>query len=111
MEVTEPFELLEMRDLEMREFHIDAWAEGTTIIKPAWAPEGKEIPVLRIWVAPAEQPIGLAYWDITSKTLIAQLKPYLQREGFRGLVYKITAFGEAPRKRFTVETGPLRARA
>lgn len=111
MEVTEPFELLEMRDGEVREFHIDAWGEGTTIIKPTWAPEGKEIPVLRIWVAPNERPIGLPYWDITSKTLIAQLKPYLQRDDFRGLVYKITAFGEAPRKRFTLEASPLRAAA
>lgn len=106
MAVEEPFELLEMADGEVRTFHIRAWEKGETLIKPPWLPEGKVIKVLRIWVDPEEQPIGLTYWDITSKTLIAQLEPYLERETFRAMVYKITAFGEKPRKRFTVEVSP-----
>ena len=106
MTVENPFELLEMADGEVRVFHIRSWEKGTTIIKPPFAPEGKEIPVLRLWVAPPEQPIGLEYWDVTSKTLMAQLLPYLEREGFRGLRFTIRAFGVAPKKRFTVAVEP-----
>ena len=102
MTVQNPFELLEMADGEKRVFHISRWEKGVTTIRPTFAPEGKEIPVLRIWVAPQEQPIGLEYWDITSKTLIAQLEPWLEKPDFRGRRFEITAFGVAPKKRFTL---------
>lgn len=108
MPVEAPFELLEMSDGEVRVFHVRAWDQGIMRIRTTREPEGKDIKVLRLFVPPDEQPIGLDYWDLTSSTLIPQLMPYLQREDFRGFTFTIRAFGERPRKRFTVEARPTR---
>ncbi len=107
LKVASPFELLELANGESRTFHVTAWAKGITIIKPTWFPQGKEVEILRIWVDPQQQPIGLTYWDISSKTLIAQLEPYLAKEDYRSFSYTITAFGEPPKKRYTVGVAPL----
>jgi len=104
MAVEEPFELLELYDGQVFTFQVVRWEEGRTTIYPPFAPGGKEIPVLRVYVNPEAQPVGLEYWDITSKTLIAQLRPYLVRPEYRQLEFTIRAYGEKPKKRFTVET-------
>ena len=106
MVVQSPFEFLEIPDRGVRTFHVRSWEEGTTTISTVRQPDGKEIRVLRIFVAPDEQPIGLDYWDITSITLIAQLRPILQRADLHDLSLTIMAFGERPMKRFTVQAAP-----
>ena len=104
MAVEEPFELLELYDGQVFSLQVVRWEEGRTTIFPPFAPGGKEIPVLRVHVNPEAQPTGLDYWDITSKTLIAQLRPLLQLAHYRQLEFTIRAYGEKPKKRFTVET-------
>jgi hypothetical protein len=46
---------------------------------------------------------GPSYWDLTSQTLIAQLKPHLEDLVKSGRAFQLTAHGEPPRKRFTLE--------
>jgi len=47
------------------------------------------------------------YWDISSKTLVAQLLPQLRLPGYEGKKFTITNYGIAPKARFTLEVRPL----
>jgi len=95
-------EILELTDGQSITLHISRWILGRMTIHPANAPLGKMIRVLRVWVPPAEKPIGPDYWDITSQTLIYQILPYLEARPFRRRTYTITKHGIAPRARFTL---------
>jgi len=46
--------------------------------------------------------VGVPYWDITSKTLQAQLRPLLLELIARGAEFTVTAHGEGPQKRFSL---------
>lgn len=70
-------------------------------------PSGGEVEVLRVHVERESKPAGLAYWDVTQKTLIAQLLPLLAMPRFDAFEYAITKHGVAPKSRFTVEKAPL----
>ncbi|MBW2672505.1 MAG: hypothetical protein JRD89_03695 [Deltaproteobacteria bacterium] len=104
-----PYEILELGDRESRSLKIVGWERGTMEIHPRWpgAPERKEIPVLRVHVTEATKPYPPRYYDITSKTLQAQLLPLLSERGYEKWTYRVTAYGEAPRKRFTLERLPF----
>jgi len=106
-ELPGPYEILELEDGRSVRLRISGFEWGETTIRPryAGAPEEKRIPVLRLKVLPEFKPVGPPYWDLTSKTLQAQLRPLL-----RGLVetsgeFTITAHGSGPGKRFSVRTG------
>ena len=103
-----PYEILELADRESRDLKIVGWERGTMEIHPRWtgAPPAKEIPVLRVHVTREIKPLPPHYYDITSKTLMAQLLPLLLERGFERWTYRITAYGVAPRKRFTLERLP-----
>jgi len=104
-ELPGPYEILELRDGESVTLRVLDWRLGMMVIHPRTQPgvTEKRIKVLRLYVPREIKPVGPDYWDITSQTLIYQLLPYLQRPDFRALVFKITAHGVAPRKRFSVE--------
>ena len=101
----EPAELFELSDKQSMAFTPERYEEGTMIIHPRnqAGVTSKEIKALRLYVSKADKPIGLSYWDITSITLIAQLRPLLDNAIKSKRKIKITAFGIAPAKRFTVE--------
>jgi len=103
--LAQPYEILELRDGQSLTMHIQKWELGTMLIKPRYpgAPGEKEILVLRLTLPKAEKPVGLDYWDVTAQTLIAQLRPLLERRLHEAHAIRVTAHGEAPRKRFTVE--------
>jgi hypothetical protein len=63
----------------------------------------KRVDCLRAHLAPGFKTIGMPYWDITSKTLIAQLEPLLINPPPTGKRFKITKHGVAPAARFQVE--------
>ena len=104
MPVGEPFEILELRDGETIRLRVVNFEFGEAVIHPryAGAPAEKRIPVLRLYVPPEYKPRGPPYWDVTSKTLQAQLKPLLAELKASGKEFTITAFGAAPSKRFSV---------
>jgi len=67
----------------------------------------KEIEVLRVHLAPGVKAYPPMYYDITSKTLQAQLMPMFYERGYENFTYVITKFGVAPMARFTLERVPL----
>jgi len=101
------WEILELADGESKTLRIKKWELRRDKIIPTGAVEPKEINVLRVWVPEEDKPIGPNYWDITGQTLITQLLPYLRWEDFYRYKYTITAYGVAPRKRFTLKVEPL----
>ena len=105
VELPGPFEILELRDGQSIVLRVVDWRLGLMKIHPrfAGAPAEKVIKVLRLYVPRDVKPVGPDYWDITAQTLIYQLLPFLQDPRFRERTFKITAYGVAPRKRFTVE--------
>jgi len=102
--VGEPFEVLELADglsLRLRAVRFEA---GEMDIHPRYpgAPEVKRIPVLRVHLAAGVKPTGVPYWDVTSKTLQAQLRPLESEIVGAGREFVITAHGSGPSKRFSV---------
>lgn len=103
-----PYELLELKDGEGIDLKVIGWERGTMEIHPKWpgAPESKEIPVLRVHVPVEFKAYPPRYYDVTSKTLMAQWIPLLARPDYKKWTFRITAHGVAPRKRFTLERLP-----
>jgi len=104
MVVEEPFEILELADGETVSLAIERFEWGETVIHPRYpgAPAEKTIPVLRLYLREGYKPVGPGYWDVTSKTLQAQLKPLLTSLAETGREFTITAHGTGPSKRFSV---------
>jgi len=100
---------MELADRQTVTLRIIAWEQGSIVIHPRYggAPSEKEIPALRVHLWAGYKAYPPMYYDITSKTLMAQLLPLLLERGFENFEYVITAYGVAPRKRFTLERRPL----
>ena len=104
-----PYEILDLADRESVRLRVVSWEQGSIVIHPRWAgaPAEKEIPTLRLHLAAGVKPYPPMYYDVTSKTLQAQLLPMLMERGFERYEYVITKFGVAPRARFTLERVPI----
>jgi len=102
--LSEPFEFLDLKDGVSLTLVAAGQEWGEAVIKPRYpgAPEEKRIPVLRLSVKPEYKPVGVPYWDITSKTLQAQLRPLLPDLITTGKEFTITAHGEGVQKRFSL---------
>ena len=98
--LSEPMELLDLEDGKKLTFRVLRFEQGETAIKTQDVPAGKVVGALRIHVPRELKPVGMPYYDITSKTLQAQLLPFLQDPGQKGRTFTITAHGIRPRKRF-----------
>lgn len=103
--IAPPLELLELADKDVLEIQPLEFELGTTNIQTRDRPKGelKNIQVLRLWYDKDPTVAGLDYWDITSTTLIAQLYDTLKDGIAKKLSLRITAFGERPKKRFTIQ--------
>jgi hypothetical protein len=104
MPVSEPFEILELADGQSVRLKVVNYEFGEAVIHPRYtgSPAEKRIPVLRLYVPADYKPRGPPYWDVTSKTLQAQLKPLLDMLKASGREVVVTAHGVAPSKRFTL---------
>ena len=104
-----PYEILDLPDGGSVRIRVVSYERGSVIIHPkyAGAPAEKEIPVLRVHLASGVKPYPPMYWDITSKTLTAQMLPMLMEPGFEKYEFVVTKHGVAPRARFTLERVPL----
>jgi len=103
-----PYELLELMDKQSLELVITGKQIGEIEIHPryAGAPASKVVKALRVLVDPKTKALGPAWWDITSQTLIAQLGPFLEKIPAAGVRVKLTAYGVAPSKRYSMELVP-----
>jgi hypothetical protein len=98
-----PYELFDLADGETREFRAIRYEMGVVRIQTAVVPAGKDVVGLRIFVTAASKPVGVNWWDVTSRTLIAQLLPYLEAPGLEVRQFSVTKLGVAPKARFMVK--------
>ena len=101
-----PFELLDLRDGQTLELRVTGLLTGEVEIHPRYvgAPASKIIKAMRVSVDPTTKPMGPAWWDITSQTLIAQLEPLIRTASKeKPIKVKLLAQGVAPAKRYSVE--------
>lgn len=105
--INSPYELLDMADQEQKEFRVESFEKGTMRIESGQRGYTKEIPVLRVRVPMMDKLQFPFYWDITSKTLIAQLEPFLAAGQPGKSIYRIKKFGVAPAARFSLEVIPV----
>src|SRR3990170_3891691 len=98
-----PAEILELRDGESLSFHITNYQIDEGIIRPAHAPQGKAIRILRVHVPPTDKSNFPYYWDVTGAGLIAQLLPILEAGNFLQRVFTMTANGNGPKRRYALE--------
>lgn len=100
-----PFELLDLRDGQQLELRVTGLLTGEVEIHPRYvgAPASKIIKAMRVSVDPATKPMGPAWWDITSQTLIAQLEPLIRTASKdKPIKVVLLAQGVAPAKRYSV---------
>jgi len=104
-----PYEILELADGQSVRLRLVSFERGSMVIHPrnAGGPAEKTVEVLRVHLAPGVKALPPMYYDVTSKTLIAQWLPMLLERGFERYEYVVTKFGVAPRARFTLERVPL----
>jgi len=104
-----PYELLDLPDRGSVRLRIVTWEQGIITIHPRYegGPAEKDIPVLRVHLAAGVKALPPMYYDITSKTLQAQLLPLLLERGYERYEYVVTKYGVAPKARFTLERVPL----
>jgi len=102
--ISEPLEIMELADGQTLRLKAVRFEWGETVIHPryAGAPVEKRIPVLRLHLAEGQKARGPLYWDLTSKTLQAQLKPLEKDLTASAREFTITAHGSGPSKRFSV---------
>jgi len=125
MLLPEPYELVDLNHLTSMDLLIKSWLDGSMVIHPRnptarhkrimmdqrsmaappvpGEPVSVEVPMLRLVGKRLDEASSSPYWDVTSKTLRADL---LQRfaSGLRlPIVIRLTANGHAPKKRYSVE--------
>jgi hypothetical protein len=102
-ELPGPYDIMELKDGEVREFTILKLVEGEMVIRPKYrpGPEEKRIRVWRVFVPRSDKAVGTDYWDITSQTLGYTLKGVVA--GGLPRRVRVKAVGFAPAKRFQVE--------
>lgn len=104
-----PMEYLDLPDGGSARLRVVSYERGSSVINTTrrGQPAEVEIPVLRVHLAPGVKPYPPEYYDITSKTLQAQLLPMLMERGFENYEFVVTKHGVAPRARFTLERVPV----
>jgi len=105
-ELPGPYELLELADGQTIDLHVESFEQGRAEIKPRDGRPAHEVPFLRVRVPAADKPTIPAYWDITSKHLIAGLLGYLDLGLGDRRTFRITKHGKPPVARFTLEVIP-----
>lgn len=104
-----PFELLDLEDGGILSLIPISWERGTMVIHPQrnGGQVALTVGALRLHVSPETKAAPPYYYDITAKTLQAQLMPLLMLTGYDRYRYVITKHGVAPKARFTLERAPL----
>lgn len=98
-----PYELMDLQDKERVSFRVVRFEEGEITIKTDQEPGGKVVQACRVHVPREDKPAGLPYYDITSKTLCADILPFLKDPVQMRRRFTVTAHGVRPRKRYALE--------
>src|SRR5688572_30639572 len=106
MPIVPPVELLDLPPEGELVTRVLSWEQGSTLIHPARAPGGVEVPVLRMHVPQEDKRTAPAYWDVTATTLVPSLVAQLPAVAGKGRWIRIRKFGVAPRARFALEVYP-----
>jgi hypothetical protein len=121
----EPMEFLDLAHGASIQLRIDRYDQGVATIHPtqvthrhrrifmeqqglteppaAGMPIGIQVPVIRLYGTRLDKESPTRYWDISAKTLQADLLPRLIAMQGIPLTLTITATGERPTKRYSVE--------
>lgn len=102
----EPFELLELHDGQVFDLRVESWDLGKALIHPRDGRPAKEVPVLRVQVRPGEKATLPAYWDLTSKHLIAALVGHFEGALGTERIFRITWHGVGARGRPSLDIIP-----
>jgi len=124
MALDEPYEFLDLMPGELFIIRVDRYQDGTAVIHPktptsrhvrqymdqnnlseapaAGTPIGVEVGVLRLFGERTDQASRAKYWDISSKTLRADLLARLQAGQQLPFGLRLDAIGHAPKKRYSV---------
>lgn len=102
-ELAGPYEIMELRDGERIDLHVERFELGRAEIRPRDGRPPHEVPFLRVFVPAADKVELPRYWDITAKHLIAGMLGYLDAGIRAGRTFRITKHGKAPRARFTLD--------
>lgn len=94
--------LIHAREITPRHIHLHMQQNGLSAPPAPGTPITVRIPVLRVYGARQDEPSPLTYWDISSKTLQANLWPRLRAHQDSALVVTLTAHGYKPTKRYSV---------
>lgn len=127
MLLPEPYEFLDLHHGNSVMLRVDSWLDGSAVIHPhnptprhvrqhmaqnnlaeapaVGTPIGVEVPVLRVVGARLDQPSSQTYWDISSKRLRADLLARFTNNPSLPIVVTLTAEGQKPTKRYSVEMG------
>ena len=103
MNLPEPMELLDLPDKGSLTLKVQSWEDGEATIKTGAVPEGKVVAITRLHTTKEYKPLYPFYYDVTSKTLRAQLAPQLPDIVKNQRTLVITKYGVAPQARFSVE--------
>lgn len=98
-----PYEILDLADGEAVTIAVERYEAGEAPITDLTTNQRKVVPALRLHLKPGYKKFGPAYWDTTSLTLQAQLRPWLDNPSTRGHKMIITAMGVRPSKRFRLD--------
>jgi hypothetical protein len=127
MLLPEPMEFIELDSGASMTLRVDSFQDGSTVIHPrattprhvrqhmqqnaltepppAGTPIGVEVPALRLVGERLDQPSPMHYFDVSSKTLRADLLARFTGGLALPAVLKFTANGQKPQKRYSVEVG------
>jgi hypothetical protein len=127
MLLPEPMEFIDLDPEASMTLRVDSFQDGSTVIHPrattprhvrqhmqqnaltepppAGTPIGVEVPALRLVGERIDQPSPAKYFDVSSKTLRADLLARFTGGLTLPAVLKLTANGQKPKKRYSVEVG------
>ena len=124
MLLAEPMEFIDLHHGEQFVLRVEKFEDGSAVIHPknptprhirqfmtqqsltapppAGTPISVETPVLRIWGERLDKPSAAPYWDVSSKTLRADLLARVNGGAQFPMILTLTANGHAPLKRYSV---------
>lgn len=102
-------EILDLPDGGEVTLRVTSWERKKGSFVTQRHPEGEVLDYMRLHLAPGSKATGPNWWDVTSKTLQAQLAPLLTPEIMATKRVVIHKVGVAPKARFSVTLLPLEA--
>ncbi len=103
MAISSPYEIFDLASGGELVTRVTAFEQGRATIKPARAPQGVEVDVVRIHVPPEDKPHVPSYWDLTATRLLPTLVAALPGVVTGRRWIRIRKEGVAPRARFSLE--------